>query len=332
MEIFISGDEQTNNAGIYEPEGIEDYHQIDQSGIPSTSCHDHQQRIVAENTITVGKSINVSLNESDQKRDISILHDCDNRARNNQKSLLDVYDNIIDCMDSSRENLREDEKSKLDKLQTLLQYYKLDILCDEDDNDCFLFDLIKSYVEKIKDCSQTRMDGQHFNLSRKLNIALCLIAENVGKQFFSLQTVISEKVSEFKKQHISSIDSLPPSEEVVNALFPECMINLLLNWMIPKGHRQNIVYDLDKQANKRQRTDADSPQDIYPFVLLILEFANNSLISGVAHVLYTRLLHSSWFIEYLRLLKQNNSFKMFNASNKIFLVCLSALFKLKYIS
>jgi hypothetical protein len=32
--------------------------------------------------------------------------------------------------------------------------------------------------------------------------------------------------------------------------------------------------------------------EIYPFVQLILEFTNNCLISGVAHVVYPRLLYS----------------------------------------
>ena len=46
------------------------------------------------------------------------------------------------------------------------------------------------------------------------------------------------------------------------------------------------------QQDGLQDTESQPP-NVFPFIQLILEFANNVLISGVAHVLYSRLLHSS---------------------------------------
>uniref|UniRef100_H3BFA2 Si:ch211-110p13.9 n=1 Tax=Latimeria chalumnae TaxID=7897 RepID=H3BFA2_LATCH len=117
-------------------------------------------------------------------------------------------------------------------------------------------------------------DGSHKgNCSVYSNCLLHTISSWLGCQFFFANASISKRVEEFKERHIDRITDLPPAEELVNALFPQAMKILLLNWM---GLNE------DSAVWKRQSE--------YPILLLILEFANHNLITGVAHVLYSSLI------------------------------------------
>ncbi|XP_072289851.1 uncharacterized protein [Eucyclogobius newberryi] len=95
----------------------------------------------------------------------------------------------------------------------------------------------------------------------------------LGQQFYEANSSISQRVEGFKMQHIDRISDLPPAEELTQELFPEAMRSLLLHWM---GLSEDI------SAEKRHSE--------YPILLLILEFANHNLITGVAHVLYSSLI------------------------------------------
>ncbi|XP_078277808.1 uncharacterized protein LOC144605965 [Rhinoraja longicauda] len=99
------------------------------------------------------------------------------------------------------------------------------------------------------------------------------VSKWLGRQFYVANGSISKQVEEFKTVHINRITDLPPAEELVDKLFPEAMKVLLLSWM---GLEDNSA------LWKRQSE--------YPIVLLILEFANHNLITGVAHVLYSSLI------------------------------------------
>ncbi|XP_041058339.1 uncharacterized protein si:ch211-110p13.9 [Carcharodon carcharias] len=102
---------------------------------------------------------------------------------------------------------------------------------------------------------------------------LYTVSNWLGHQFYSANASISRQVEEFKTTHIDRITDLPPAEELVDKLFPEAMKVLLLSWM-----------GLDDNSALWKR------QSEYPIVLLILEFANHNLITGVAHVLYSSLI------------------------------------------
>ncbi|XP_067861870.1 uncharacterized protein si:ch211-110p13.9 [Heptranchias perlo] len=102
---------------------------------------------------------------------------------------------------------------------------------------------------------------------------LYTVSNWLGHQFYSANVCISRQVEEFKTTHIDRITDLPPAEELVDKLFPEAMKVLLLSWM-----------GLDDNSALWKR------QSEYPIVLLILEFANHNLITGVAHVLYSSLI------------------------------------------
>lgn len=99
------------------------------------------------------------------------------------------------------------------------------------------------------------------------------IGQWLGQQFHTANSKISQKVEGFKVHHIDRITDLPPAEELATDLFPEAMQTLLLHWM-------GLSED---SALEKRRTE-------YPILLLILEFANHNLITGVAHVLYSSLI------------------------------------------
>ncbi|XP_030073406.1 uncharacterized protein LOC115479569 isoform X2 [Microcaecilia unicolor] len=105
------------------------------------------------------------------------------------------------------------------------------------------------------------------------NSLLYGISSWLGNRFFSENAAISVQVEEFKRKHIDHITDLPAAEELVTALFPESMTVLLLNWM---GLSESSAFQ--------------KLQSEYPILLLILEFANHNLITGVAHVLYSSLI------------------------------------------
>ncbi|XP_054629493.1 uncharacterized protein si:ch211-110p13.9 [Dunckerocampus dactyliophorus] len=99
------------------------------------------------------------------------------------------------------------------------------------------------------------------------------VARWLGRQFGSANGSVSRGVEGFKVRHIDRISELPPAEELAAELFPQAMRTLLLHWM-----------RLSEEA------DAAKRRSEYPILLLILEFANHNLITGVAHVLYSSLI------------------------------------------
>ncbi|XP_062874207.1 uncharacterized protein si:ch211-110p13.9 [Trichomycterus rosablanca] len=99
------------------------------------------------------------------------------------------------------------------------------------------------------------------------------VAGWLGRQFHQANGSVSRQVEGFKLRHIEHIRDLPPAEDLATELFPEAMRNLLVHWM---------GFSEESGAWKRRSE--------YPIVLLILEFANHNLITGVAHVLYSSLI------------------------------------------
>ncbi|KAL4646607.1 hypothetical protein GN956_G10099 [Arapaima gigas] len=129
-----------------------------------------------------------------------------------------------------------------------------------------LADLILTLLE-------TKIQGSGGGDSVYSSTLLQAVSGWLGRQFFFANGCISQRVESFKVQHIESISDLPPAEELVGELFPEAMQILLLNWM-------GLSED---SAHWKRHSE-------YPILLLILEFANHNLITGVAHVLYSSLI------------------------------------------
>lgn len=102
---------------------------------------------------------------------------------------------------------------------------------------------------------------------------LCYLGQWLGQQFHAANSKISQKVESFKVHHIEQISNLPPAEDLASELFPDAMKTLLLHWMGLS----------DESALEKRHME-------YPILLLIMEFANHNLITGVAHVLYSSLI------------------------------------------
>ena len=176
----------------------------------------------------------------------------------------------------------------------------VDLLCNNDlDNQTSLFlqEILDEYRITLNDSTQLNNFTEHMSLN--FNVLLCVMSGNLGHQFSRFKKSISSNVDIFKTEHINQIDNLPSAEELVRLLFPHCMRIFMVAWMgtdggvdptgpIPK--RRKLRKDFQQESS--QDTESQ-PSNIFPFIQLILEFANNVLISGVAHVLYSRLLHSS---------------------------------------
>lgn len=137
---------------------------------------------------------------------------------------------------------------------------------------------------------------------------LRLVSEWLGVEFACLRTTISQHVELFKTDNINRISDLPSPRTVVHHLFPHCMILLMLCWMgddLPKfrvGSTVDSSHTEDSPGTSEvlnlrtfdHNYIADDCQEshLFSFIQLILEFANGCLVSGIAHVLYPRLLHA----------------------------------------
>ncbi|XP_063820532.1 uncharacterized protein LOC135066778 isoform X2 [Pseudophryne corroboree] len=139
----------------------------------------------------------------------------------------------------------------------------------------YLDKMITSIVELLEAAShlQDKDDTEKEGYSVYDNRLLLEVSSWLGNRFYSENDRISQQVEEFKRKHIDRISDLPPAEELIAALFPNAMKVFLLKWM--------GLYD-DASVSKLQSE--------YPILLLILEFANRNLITGVAHVLYSTLI------------------------------------------
>lgn len=137
----------------------------------------------------------------------------------------------------------------------------------KNEDQCEFDDLLVTTMRILKEFEAKRSQKRN-GLSR----ILVAISKCLGDEFNKLQPEIGERVTEFKKKHITSIDNLPPSSVLVEELFPECMRVLLLGWMGSE--------------------DGQDIQNTNSIMQVILELANTSLVSGVAHVLYSRLIRT----------------------------------------
>jgi hypothetical protein len=123
---------------------------------------------------------------------------------------------------------------------------------------------------------------------------LNFVSKWVGTELHKFEDKISIDVAKFMQSHIKCIDNLPPPEEIIDEIFPLCMKELIFHWMNPQNIEscdkpcdsefEDHVYS---QEQKRFKSCSNKPD--FHVIQLILEFANNALISGVAHVVYSRI-------------------------------------------
>ena len=155
----------------------------------------------------------------------------------------------------------------------------------------FPFDLIARYQEEVNKYSPGNKNN--FDISWKRDIALCVMSDWLGNKFNQLEPEIALKVEQFKTDHIESIDSLPQAEAMIDMLFPACMKCLLCSWIgvsEEKAGPRAVVDHCYGNQSKRRKQSCQTGRNLFPLIQLILEFTNNALISGVAHVVFTRLM------------------------------------------
>ncbi len=201
------------------------------------------------------------------------------------------------------------EQHSLSVLKTTLELFALDALNERCCN--FLSQFLcayRAFLTGTQEQSSVNCD--------KFDALLRAASTSLGGVFHEFKEAIGDKVELFKLQNINQIDSLPSAKEIVQTLFPQCMQDFMVAWMCgpdtdknqensasvardhdysplaKKARRNSLSAANDSVENTNQENERQSP-NIFPFIQLILEFANNVLISGVAHVLYSRLLHSS---------------------------------------
>jgi len=130
---------------------------------------------------------------------------------------------------------------------------------------------------------------------------LRVVCDWLGTEFSRLRTTVNQHVDVFKADHIANISDLPSAQTVVHRLFPHCMILLLLRWMsandLPKFRDGQTVEGTSVAWHGSELDHSYAGEDfqkskLFSFIQLILEFANGCLVSGIAHVLYPRLMQA----------------------------------------
>ncbi|KAK3609012.1 hypothetical protein CHS0354_019826 [Potamilus streckersoni] len=170
------------------------------------------------------------------------------------------------------------------------------------------FQMMEDFLTLLKkDIAGAASDNQDtFGMEKHKFFLLQIISEWLGKEFHSLESQIATRVDLFKKENINAIDNLPPSQVIIDTLFPSFMKQLIINWLgisEKSGLDTDLScfeYDHDYSPEvKKPRPSVtssvivESQPPFYPLVQLILEFASNSLVSGVAHVVYSRLRYAT---------------------------------------
>jgi hypothetical protein len=109
------------------------------------------------------------------------------------------------------------------------------------------------------------------------------IANWLGKEFLNYHNRISEKVTLVKQGNITNIGNLPTAKNLVHEVFPISMITFFCRWMRVPWNETTFADSEELQENRT---------NLFPVIQLMLELANESLVSGVAHVLFSQLVQS----------------------------------------
>jgi hypothetical protein len=193
--------------------------------------------------------------------------------------------------------LRSDSEdySKCHSLLSLLTFYRTDFLSSNRTQSIFPTEVLCKYNLMGPDPHLDDLFDNDFNIECRRNAVLCMLSEWLGNQFRTLSPMVEEKVLTFKKEHIGCIDNLPPATEIIDSIFPRCMSLFVYHWLT-KGENVPQFTQTTKSTiqthGKKSKIDyhSDSVSKIAPLAQIILEFANNTLISGVAHVVYAQVM------------------------------------------
>jgi hypothetical protein len=185
--------------------------------------------------------------------------------------------------------------------QLLLVYDYLNYFMNSQETDLFvnfgsvLFKIMEEFLllvtmdDELPDAfkNTSRMPQERF-------ILLHLLSDWVGKEFHDLEGVIKENVETFKKDNITCIDSLPSAETITKTLFPSFMRIFVTNWLGFKNedsllHQNSETSSMSDHCYTQVEKVKGQGSINYQLVQLILEFGSNCLISGIGHVVFSRL-------------------------------------------
>lgn len=161
----------------------------------------------------------------------------------------------------------------------------------------FDLEFLKFCCVKFKESNIT-VDRQDYDLefSRGKVKFLTIVGMWLGSEFNNCSSTISRRVDEFKQRHINCIDNLPPAHEIVDLIFPAFMSAFLLHWqgdssIMNELKETQLMVEHNYNSKKSKMEDFHTGPN-YPLIQLILEFANNALISGVAHVVFSKIKYT----------------------------------------
>jgi len=152
-----------------------------------------------------------------------------------------------------------------------------------------LMDLFHQALQSDKDEMPAADDM--FGLSFEHFTLLNIVSDWLGNEFRQLQAPIQKRTNEFKCQNLLNIGSLPSAGHLIDTLFPVCMKSFFYNWL-PFDNPAHISHSTSNEdvnvdhsyAYAHRESSAKVKQ-----VQVILELGTNCLISGIAHVVYSRL-------------------------------------------
>lgn len=244
-------------------------------GNENVACSIECTEVIDENILTSADVTQVTGATCD---DSKVLCDLSQSSTQNDAEGLNLVQSLKNLV--SKQQSRNTEK-----LMTMLKIFEMELT-----GDCGMpFDVFGQYVALCSDSVGKSQFDNDFGVPVNVNIALCLLAGWLGREFAALAPAVGARAERFKLENIDRVHSLPRAEVLVDQLFPECMKILLLNWMSPDVPHDHTY----SPPRKLLPSQLFMKKHVFAFIQLILEFANSALVSGVAHVLHTRLLHDN---------------------------------------
>lgn len=251
--------------------------------------------------------------QENENRQTSSIGECDDDDAGDNYN--DDEDDIVDCSDE----IYYQTTAFKDELLLFLKKAKyahvssenlkkiivvLDYLCyfEQKSSSCSVvhfesvfFKIMEEFLVIVNNETDDRNEAilkNTFDLPKDKHILLYLISDWLGHEYQELEALIANKVDAFKKENIMSIDYLPTSETLIDNLFPTFMKTFVVNWCGFKLNNDRSENELD--ANVCHDHCYSGPLSVsrntnYPLVQLMLEFGSNSFISGMAHVVFSRL-------------------------------------------
>ena len=222
-----------------------------------------------------------------------------------------LVDDILELLQDKMTTLSVSGQDLLQKLVVLIEFFRHEFLVTDPSGEspAFPFSVLEQYTLLIKNCATQKLFGNKFDIACRRNAVLCLLSEWLGSQMHLLSDALQCKVMTFKERNINCVENLPCPRTLVDLVFPRCMQILLVHWLgqeeeevdAGEGHGASdhsySSLDVDDDGEhpstaKGASVASTTTPDKFPFIQFILEFANNALISGVAHVVYSRLVNS----------------------------------------